>query len=198
MPSRSTRLRTFLAIAALCVSIGVAGCMHNTTADFAPVSAPPQPQTERPMNVAPDTDATPPHPATPAPPQIAEDLTPPDLADLPIMRMPSAPPRPPAERSAEHEPQLPDHVQPPQIVPQISASEQQNYQRQTSSDVSAAQQNLAQAEQRSLNPQQRDLRDKVRSFLKQSEDAGKAGDWVAAQNFAQKAHLLSDQLLHTP
>lgn len=196
MPSLSIRFRTLFVIAASCASIGVAGCMHNTTADFPPVTAPPQPQAERPMNVAPDTDATPPHPAAPAAPQITEELIPPILDDMPIMKMPSAPPRPSAEHSAEHEPLPADHPPAPQIVPTISASEQQNDQRQIASDVSLAQQNLAQAEQRQLNAQQRDLRDKVRAFLKQSEDAAKAGDWGAAQNFAQKARLLSVQLLN--
>lgn len=197
MPSLSIRFRTLSAVAALCISIGAAGCMHNTTADFPPVSAPLQPQTERPMNVAPDTDATPPHPAAPAAPKVAEELIPPILDDMPIMRMPSAPPRPPTEKPADREPLPTDQAQPPHMVVQMSPSEQQNYQNQTASDVSAAQQVLAQADKRQLNNQQRDWRDRIRQFLQQSEDAGKAGDWAAAVNFAEKARLLSDQLVKT-
>jgi hypothetical protein len=196
MSSRSP-VRIFFALAAACASIGLAGCVHNTTLSPVPMAAPPQPATERPMNVAPDTDASPPHHPAPAPPQIAENLSPPQIADdMPIMKMPSAPPKPATERFAEHEPEPVDHAPPPQIVPQISPSEQQNYERQASSDASAAQQVLSQAAKRQLNPQQRDLRDKIRSFLKQSQDAGKTGDWAAAQNFAQKAHLLSVELLN--
>lgn len=198
MPLRNVTLRTLLAIATACVSIAIAGCPHNTTYDLAAPAPAPQPQTERPMNIAPDTDATPPHAAAPAPPHIAADLTPPPLsADLPMMKMPSAPPRPATEKTAEHEPELVDHAAPPQIVPQISASEQQNYERQASSDAGVARQNLAQADAHQLNPQQRDLRDKVVSYLKQSDDARKAGDWLAAQNLAQKARQVSVQLLNS-
>lgn len=195
---RNTPFRTLLAIATACASIGLAGCPRNYTMVSAPVSAPPQPTTERPMNVAPDTDASPPHAAAPAPPHVAADVTPPPLAeDLPVVRMPSAPPRPTTEKSAEHEPEPVDHGTAPQIVPQISASEQQGYQRQIDSDVSVAQQNLAEAQKHQLNGQQSDLRDKVRSYLKQSEDESKAGDWAAAQNLAQKARQTSIQLLNS-
>lgn len=198
MPLRNAGLRTLLSIVAVCASIGIAGCPRNSTLVSAPVVAPPQPTAERPMNVAPDTDATPPHKAAPPPPHIAADVTPPPLsADLPVMKMPSAPPRPPAEKAAEHEPEPVDHAAQPQIVPQLSPSEQQNYERQASSDAGVARQNLAQADARKLNPQQRDLRDKVVSYLKQSEDAGKAGDWLAAQNLAQKARQVSIQLLNS-
>ncbi len=199
MLSRNARFRTFFAIAAACASIGAAGCMHNTTLVSAPVTAPPQPASERPMNVAPDTDASPPHAAAPAPPRIAEDVAPPPLAEIiAAPKMPIAPPKPSNERSAsQHEPESVDHTPAPQIVPQMSPSEQQNYERQASTDASVAQDNLVRAEERQLNGTQRDLRDKVLSFLKQSREAGKAGDWIAAQNFAQKARLLSVQLLNT-
>ncbi|MGH9736491.1 MAG: hypothetical protein ACRD8A_18120 [Candidatus Acidiferrales bacterium] len=198
MPLRNATLRTLLATAAACASIGIAGCPHRTIYDLTPPAPTPRPQMERPMNIAPDTDATPPHAAAPAPPHVAADDTPPPLsADLPIMKMPGVPPRPPTEKTAEHEPEPVDHAPAPQIVPQLSASEQQNYQRQASNDANVAQQNLAQAAARQLNPQQRDLRDKVRSYLKQSEDAGKAGDWLAAQNLAQKARQVSVQLLNS-
>lgn len=197
MPSRNIRFRTLFAVAASCVSIGVAGCMHNTTADSPPISAPPQPQIERPMNVAPDTDATPPHAATPAPPQVVEDLTPPILDDMPIMKMPSAPPRPPAEHASDHEPQPADHAQQPQIVPTISQSEQQGYQRQIDSDVAVAERNLAEAQKRQLNSEQHGLLDSVRSYLKQSQDTAKAGDWAGAQRLAEKARLTSIQLLES-
>lgn len=198
MSNRNPPFWMILAIAVACVSIGITGCMHNSTLAPVPVAAPPHPATERPMNVAPDTDASPPHPVVPPPPRITEDAAPPALADdIPLMKMPSAPPRAPAEKTAGREPEPVDRTPAPQIVPQISASEQQNYERQANADVSAAQQNLVQADARQLNDQQRDLRDKVMSFLKQSRDAGKAGDWAAAQNFAQKARLLSVQLLNT-
>jgi hypothetical protein len=39
------------------------------------------------------------------------------------------------------------------------------------------------------------LVEKIRSFLGQSRDAGKGGDWVRAQNLSQKARLLSAELI---
>ncbi|HTU34620.1 MAG TPA: hypothetical protein VMF66_12530 [Candidatus Acidoferrum sp.] len=147
------------------------------------------------MNVAPDTDASPPRAAAPAAPHIAEDVTPPPLTDdLPVMKMPTAPPRPAAEKSAEHEAEPVDHGAPPQIVPQLSPSEQQTYQRQIDSDVSVARQNLAEAQKHRLNGQQSGWRDSVLSYLQDSQAAGKRGDWAAAQNLAQKALQVSEQL----
>lgn len=193
---RNTPFRTFLATAAACASIGLAGCPRNTMVASVPVSAPPQPTAERPMNVAPDTDASPPHAAAPAAPHIAGDVTqPPVLDDLSAMKMPSAPPRPPAEKSADHEPEPVDHGTAPQIVPQLSPSDQQNYERQASSDVSVAQQNLAEAQKHQLDAQQRSWRDSVKSYIQDSQDAGKRGDWAAAQRLAEKARLTSIQLL---
>jgi hypothetical protein len=38
---------------------------------------------------------------------------------------------------------------------------------------------------------------KIRSFLSQSRDASKDGDWARAQNLAQKARLLSNELINS-
>ncbi len=149
------------------------------------------------MNVAPDTDASPPQPAPPLAPRISDNAGAPDLlAELPTMKVPSAPARRPAERPAgEHEAGTPDHATAPQIVPQVSPAAQQNYQRQTESDLGVAQQNIAQAEKRQLNSSQRDLLENVRTLIKQSGDASKGGDWARAQNLAQKARVLSIELI---
>jgi hypothetical protein len=48
-----------------------------------------------------------------------------------------------------------------------------------------------------LNAAQQDLVGKIRSFLSQSRDASKDGDWSRAQNLAQKARLLSDELINS-
>jgi hypothetical protein len=148
------------------------------------------------MNVAPDTDALPPQPPTPAPPRLSEETTPPALAeDIPAMTMPSAPPRPSERPSEQREAESTDHAPAPQIVPQVSPADQQNYERQTNSDVNVAQQNLSQAERRQLNPLQKNWADQVRSFLKQADAASKAGNWAGAQNLAHKARLLSAVLV---
>ena len=41
------------------------------------------------------------------------------------------------------------------------------------------------------------LVEKIRSFLAQSLDASKSGDWARAQNLAQKARLLSTELINS-
>lgn len=48
-----------------------------------------------------------------------------------------------------------------------------------------------------LSAAQQDLADKIRSFVSQSRDASKGGDWDRAQNLAQKARLLSNELLNS-
>jgi hypothetical protein len=73
--------------------------------------------------------------------------------------------------------------------------DQASYQRKTNGDVSVARKNLQAAQGRQLNSAQQDLVDKIRSFLSQSQDASKGGDWARAQNLAQKARLLSVELV---
>ena len=62
-------------------------------------------------------------------------------------------------------------------------------------DTAVAEKNLQQTSGKQLNAAQQDLVGKIRSFLSQSRDASKDGDWVRAQNLAQKARLLSDELI---
>jgi len=67
--------------------------------------------------------------------------------------------------------------------------------RSTGVDAEVAQKNLQQANGKVLNAAQHDLQEKIRSFLAQSDEAGKAGDWSRAQTLAQKARLLSVELV---
>ena len=48
-----------------------------------------------------------------------------------------------------------------------------------------------------MNAAQQDLAGKIRSFTDQARDAGKGGDWTRAQNLAQKARLLSIELINS-
>jgi len=54
---------------------------------------------------------------------------------------------------------------------------------------------LQQANGRQLSAGQQDLVEKIHSFLDQARDASKGGDWARAQNLAQKARLLSTDLV---
>lgn len=48
-----------------------------------------------------------------------------------------------------------------------------------------------------MSAAQRDLIEKIHSFVSQSRDAGKDGDWARAENLAQKARLLSAELINS-
>jgi hypothetical protein len=77
----------------------------------------------------------------------------------------------------------------------MSPDDQATYERKTGEDVSAAEKNLQQSADKRLSAAQTDLVEKIRSFLSQAHEAGKAGDWARAQNLAQKARLLSVELV---
>jgi hypothetical protein len=198
MPSRAIHSRSVLAILALSAALGSSGCLHNKVQAAPPVQVAPLPEAERPMNVAPDTDALPPQPADAAPPVVPSDESAPPLSAIAKPKMPPAPPKPstgqpspePATEAAAHPPA-------PQISPSLSPAAQQNYERQTNDDVSVAERNLQQASGRQLNARQQDMLENVRNFLTQSRDASKGGDWARAQNLAQKARVLSVELVNS-
>ncbi|MHB8502052.1 MAG: hypothetical protein ACYDCG_15435 [Candidatus Acidiferrales bacterium] len=60
--------------------------------------------------------------------------------------------------------------------------------------MSTAERNLAAASGKSLNATQSDLASKVRGFISDAREAGRAGDWARARDLAQKAQVLSEQL----
>jgi len=132
------------------------------------------------------------------PPQI-------DSPELPYFepQMSSAlsnPPRPPAPRRAtvttEPEPE-PTKPEAPQISPQLSPEEKSRAQASTDADIKAAQQALDTAAHHTLNPTQQDMADKISSFLTQAREAIGVADWLRAKNLAQKAHVLSNELVRS-
>jgi hypothetical protein len=87
--------------------------------------------------------------------------------------------------------------QPPRIAPQLSPSDQANYQRQIDHDATIATKNLETVSGKQLNAIQQDLAEKIRSYLAQANGAGRDGDWMAAQNLAHKAWSLSVELINS-
>ena len=79
----------------------------------------------------------------------------------------------------------------------MSAADQAEYQHKTQEAIAAAEKNLQQAQAygRKLNGAQLDMVEKIRGFLGQSREAGRGADWVRALNLAQKALVLSNELL---
>lgn len=198
MPSQMFAVRFSVAAMACAIALGAAGCARNRARATAPVAtapAPPSPDNGRPMTVAPDTDATPPQEAEATPPAIPPNAAPP----APIAIAPTAPPAP-RRRTEEHPAQTdeqPAEPPAPQISPQLSPTDQSLYARKTADDIATAEYNLQQTKGKNLSAAQQDLADKIRSFVTQSHDASKGGDWDRAKVLAQKARLLSIELLNS-
>jgi hypothetical protein len=198
MPSRKTESALLAAFFLSGLSCSVVGCNDTTVKAAAPVAAAPAPSTadSKPItNVAPDTDALPPVEAVAPPPTPATTTAAPLPVEPTHTKPPPPPHRQPAESSSDAPAEQPARTPPPQISPQLSPGDQATMRRSTDVDAGVAQNNLKRANGKVLNAAQSDLVEKIRSFLAQSEDAGKAGDWSRAQTLAQKARLLSVELV---
>ena len=65
----------------------------------------------------------------------------------------------------------------------------------TTSNITTAEKNLQAAAGKQLNAAQKDLIEKINGFLGQAHEAIVADDWVRAQNLADKARVLSNELV---
>jgi hypothetical protein len=127
---------------------------------------------------------------------IADD--PPDIlyyfAPLPSLGTTrTAPPRPrvpiPQTNSGAAE-KAPETVMLPELSPEQTAAAK----TETRESLEAAEGNLQRANGRPLNPTQKDLESKARSFMDTAREAMRGGDLPRAQNFAKKAEVLSREL----
>jgi hypothetical protein len=85
----------------------------------------------------------------------------------------------------------------PQIVPGLSTEESASLQQETARNLSSAERNLTATAGKSLNATQADLASKVRSFISDAREAGRAGDWPRARDLANKAQVLSEELVRS-
>lgn len=146
------------------------------------------------MNVRPNV----PVPAPGYQPHYVDDLAP-DLAwdfppppsSLAVMRQPPRPRVPAQQPSEAIESRQPTA---PSLAPELSPQEIAAAQSQMNESVAIAQKNLDATKGRTLNPTQSDLASKVASFLQESKDAARDGDWTRARNLAKKAQVLSEEL----
>lgn len=76
-----------------------------------------------------------------------------------------------------------------------TTAEQVQQQRATDQLNAATDQNLKQIDGRRLSTNQQDMVSQIRQFREQSKTAAAAGDLDRAHNLAQKAHLLSVELV---
>jgi len=181
-------MRKYTLIALLCaVSAAMAGCASKHIVRAAPpsVSTPP-PEETGPM----------PAPTTPPPVATTEEEPAPEVTS-PVPppapgKRPAAPRRPAPAETADPTPAKPA---PPQISPQLSPRDLESTKKSTSANITTAEQNLQLANGRQLSAAQKDLTEKIKGFLSQSHEAIVADDWVRAQNLAEKARVLSAELV---
>ena len=172
------------ALLACLAAVALAGCQRNIVRAAPPSviapPAPPQPQ---------------PPPEVVLPPAEAKESTPletlpepaenPEPEPVPVRPKPAAP----VDVARPKEPET------PQISPELSASQLADAQRRTTQNIAVAEKNLQVASGKDLNASQKDLLEKVRGFLEQAHEAVRATDWVRAQSLAEKAQLLSAELV---
>jgi len=180
-------MRNIQLLVILCViSAGLAGCASKHIVRAAPpsVSTPP-PEEASPM----------PPPETPPPVNTTEEPAPevpsPALPPPPAKR-PAPPRRPAPTETADPTPAKPAA---PQISPQLSARDLEATKKNTTTNITTAEQNMQLANGKQLSPAQKDLTEKIKGFLSQSHEAIMADDWVRAQNLAEKARVLSAELV---
>src|SRR5580704_8617918 len=176
----------FPIVLCLCgLALATGGCLtKNNPKAAAPVAAAPAPSLadSKPLTtIAPDTTATPP------------------LAVAPVRTKPAPPAHKPATETASENAAETAASRPaaPQISPQISPGDQVTFQRKTEDDINTTQRNLNQTVGKQLSAAQLDLVEKIKSFVGQSNEASKTGDWARAQNLSQKARLLSAELVES-
>lgn len=148
-----------------------------------PAPTEPQPEAKQPeVKPEPAPTTTNPTPAAPAPKPTSP------RAPSPTKRAST-----PAPETAPAAPK----VAPPQISPRLSSAEAAEYQKKTEEAIAAAERNLQRSYGRQLNTAQADMVEKIRGFLAQAREASRAADWVRALNLAEKAQVLSVELVNS-
>lgn len=82
--------------------------------------------------------------------------------------------------------------------PSLSPTEQAELERTTRDAIAQAERNLQSVSGRTLNAARADIAEKVRSFLAQAREAVRDEDWPRARNLAEKARVLSTELVNSP
>ncbi len=177
---------------------GAIGC-HHTTAQAAaptnetPAAGSPQPAPAKPA--APEAGAAP-APANPTPAKpTSESASAPSPAPKPTESKPH-PANPPAAPPAETPAPAPKPA-PPQITLRMSPAEEAELKSQTQKSIAEAEANLRKTSGHDLNDAQRDMVEKIQSFLAQSREASEFPDWSRARILAEKARLLSIELANS-
>jgi outer membrane biosynthesis protein TonB len=179
------RKRPLLTLLCACAVLA-AGCASKHIVSAAPPS----------VNVPPPEE-TAPTPPTPPPPVETTAEPPPEVTPTVPPLEPAKRPAPPRPRPAPTEAAEPAQPKPapPQISPQLSAKDLAATKSTTNANITTAEKNLQRASGRQLDDAQKDLTGKISGFLSQAHEAILADDWVRAQNLAEKARVLSAELV---
>jgi hypothetical protein len=191
----STRPVQIVLLAFACA--GSIAC-HRQTVHAAPPPAGPEPaETSKPAPPAPSgskagANSSPATPSSKTAQPESTPATPPAPKPVEPKPRPVAPqPQPPAA-----EPPAPKPA-PPQIAPGISPAREAELKNQTQKSIAEAEANLRRTAGRQLNDVQHDMVEKIQSFLGQSREASEIPDWSRAFILADKARLLSIELVNS-
>ncbi len=196
MPSRRIP-RMLLAIALIALASGSTGCQKRAAQAAPPlVIVPTGSQPTAPTTPAETTtNPTEIKPAETVPAPAPGLVVPPAKKSSTRSTAPrTAPAEPPATPPAETTAPKPT---PPRMSPRLSPAELAEYERKTNAAINAAEKNLQTAYGKQLNSEQNDVLEKIRGFLGQAREAMRAGDWQRAYNLAEKARVLSVELVNS-
>ena len=193
MPPSTQRVQ--IAVLILACAGGIA-CHRQTVHAAAPPEEKPPAESPQPApakHAGSEAGATP-TPANPAPGKpSSESASPPTPAPKPVEPKPHpvAPPAPPPVETPAPKPA------PPQITLRMSPAEEAEQKSQTQKSIAQAEANLRRASGRQLSDTQHDMVEKIQSFLIQSREASEIPDWSRARILAEKARLLSTELVNS-
>jgi hypothetical protein len=130
-------------------------------------------------------------PAVDPDPELHLELPP---ASSGLVMAPTVPPRPRgvAPLSARNDPDRPTA---PVIAPQLTPEETASAEQETNAGLSIAEKNLAFTRGKSLTAAQSDLASKIKEFITEAREAARSDDWTQARSLANKAKVLSEELV---
>ena len=198
----SSRPRDVHVVLLALACLAAAACHRQTAQAASPAAAAPaESATPAPAQPSESPAAKPQGPPAPAATSGETETTPP-AAKPPSLKVPEPAHTAPKPTAPAATPQpAPDAPAPrpaaPLISPRISPAEQSERRQQTEKSISVAEANLHRADGHALNDTQQDLVEKIRSFLAQAREAGEIPDWERAFVLAEKARILSEELVNS-
>ena len=188
LPSRKSVQASLLAF----VCAGGMACHRQAVHAAAPVATPPAEETKQP-EPPPPSGAT----SSAASNPDVKETTPESPAAVAPAPKPVEPRPKPVTPAPTPTPEPAPKPAPPTITQRMSPAQEAELKAQTQTSTAEAEANLRRVTGRQLNDVQRDMVDKIRNFLNQAHDASELFDWNRAHILADKARLLSVELVNS-